>query len=1609
MGLWLPQSIQRKVLLHFLQQISIFSDLDTSNLDVSLGSNSKFSFKDINLHVDELNLPNAEVKSGAITQLDLQLAVSGGLDVLGTGLHFVVQLSPDGGNDDEAEEEIMFSLGKSIQNLASTVIQFTDDETREILFNDDVEESSSGSSGTEQDPLQPPHGGPENQKVSTLTSMRNRVLNVILGKLTIVLKNITFTLLDSNDCEKFEFFIEKVTVLTRENGIRQISMTNLQLHSVDTNNSDGASHQDESAEVAMTESIYYSKVEGTSLYLSAIETPLEQTFENEDFKLEGKNENKNKTTLVHTDYLRVSFEGLTSVDNVTVSNVTVDINEINLYLHNVTTIRDPLISEIIDYITDFKIKEPPEISTEQELSATAKSPAYQRFQSEQNLEKEGIVSFVCINLLKISIANENTFILGNLSINQENNMTYKLSIDYMRFEGNHLQVKTKEKPFFQGTLTPKETMLELHSQIDIKIEEAQAPPFVKSVKSTTEFFDFLNLQFISNSRRRHPFKGKHRATSKLPKPMTFKVNSISITLELPQYNISAVFDPMEYSSKTSSLHTERCSIIKVNKERIDEIFTARDISFELLKRRIEIKTFNENLKDCNVHATNILNIKSFSCTSTLLTIETLFSDLNSLFLVVFPEEKSELEEKRLSCMKKSVRLLASSHVISKQQSIASLVVKVEMIKVKLKDILENDTFGSLKVRLSDVCMSLSELDGSLLAFANFLELNRIAPKLKGKQTIIKRIKNSDNRKPVFLLTLKSDEKIKIKLRSLELHYYAKWLDLLREVKEEQLANTVNVTTDISSQSKKEAQKSCDLTFIDCSLLLHPYRLNAGIAVVVDHMVVEIIMVPKLKIKAFSKSASLLLIDDLVSKREKEKFCSPNVPNFYGQIGFITIGRLNAIRIRFQKEQNISDIKINVDSTGLSLCADSLYTLIQVGIDLKFPESFPDEAKYKTHFDHDVNIFENVDFSFFQDLMKEEPDSTHSMSLDNGINVVESFFDVKHDNSKTPHLVDLNKSDYNSSNSEIADAGVLAITEDYIDTRKAITVAHSRKQEGVLRSDHNEQELSILLNLEIGRIAIKFFDGYDWKHTRRTISSTVNEMEIQKNLKKNDGTPDPIPETNIFESIFIEQRPNVDLNRQINANIQGIQATEAVKNKLDLYPSKNHKVLINISDVRMTIKNYEIDQPTESQSDGSTDVTTEGTLEVSQFDVVDNVLTSSWNKFATLLRQGRWPVNKPMISMNFSMVRPVDYLPALELRLETDMAPLRLHVDQDTLDFLIRFSKFRDPRFVLIDEYPETIFIQKFAISEVRIKLDYKPKKVDYVGLKSGHATELMNFFTLDESMITLKGIQLYGINGFDELDVNLRAIWTPDIIKRQLGGVLSGITPVKSFITFGSGVKTFVTVLMSDYRSDGHLKDTIKQQGNIFLKTSTGEFIKLGVRVASGTQNILESAERYLTDGERVQHDFTEQDILDLNNILNEDQLVGRGNPRVHDRDPSAVVIDASGLDRDGNPANGSTDAAKVVSLYSQQPLDIHHGLEDAYHSLEKHIQVAYNSVWNPSGRRLDGNGTATAAAVSVARVAPIAIIRPLIGATEAISKTLQGVVNQFDKEHINEVNDKYR
>lgn len=85
------------------------------------------------------------------------------------------------------------------------------------------------------------------------------------------------------------------------------------------------------------------------------------------------------------------------------------------------------------------------------------------------------------------------------------------------------------------------------------------------------------------------------------------------------------------------------------------------------------------------------------------------------------------------------------------------------------------------------------------------------------------------------------------------------------------------------------------------------------------------------------------------------------------------------------------------------------------------------------------------------------------------------------------------------------------------------------------------------------------------------------------------------------------------------------------------------------------------------------------LAVRDYEVIDNVKTSSWNKFLGYMRPDINELPREqgsdMLRLELTGVRPVREDPTMEYRAKLKLLPLRLYVDQDALNFLVEYFTF----------------------------------------------------------------------------------------------------------------------------------------------------------------------------------------------------------------------------------------------------------------------------------------------------------------------------------------------
>lgn len=711
-----------------------------------------------------------------------------------------------------------------------------------------------------------------------------------------------------------------------------------------------------------------------------------------------------------------------------------------------------------------------------------------------------------------------------------------------------------------------------------------------------------------------------------------------------------------------------------------------------------------------------------------------------------------------------------------------------------------------------------------------------------------------------------------------------------------------------------------------------------------------------------------------------------------------------------------DVEINDDLFVLETCADSTQTLQAIFSGLAPPLPPSKQDRYRTEvisIQDMLSSFSGIAFASNGERAeaKGEDDSplkgdedVGSNDLSPGLASVGSLYDsessrqyggisdsmldedpesVLVDRSALEFGVPFAGSDSQIQSQVISEGPPLEFHDDHFDATTSVGgTAHrwNTKQDTYgLANEAAIQQSPVRVRVRDVHVIWNLFDGYDWQHTRDTIGNAIVNIENKtldqlskrdrrKALDTEDDEESVIGDF-LFNSIYIGIPANRDprgLSRQVQQNLDDIasetdssapstvtsspsrQAYPSKSRRLRLMRSKHHKMTFELKGISADVVVF---PPGSGETQSSIDV------RVRDLDIFDHVPTSTWKKFATYMYDaGERESGSSMIHLEIVNVRPVPDLMASEIILKATIAPLRLHVDQDALDFLTRFFEFKDDRATEVTSKAEAAFLQRVEVNSVRLKLDFKPKRVDYAGIRSGHTNEFMNFFNLDRADMVLRHVIIYGISGFDRLGKTLNDLWMPDIKKNQLPGVLAGLGPVRSLVSVGGGVRDLVVVPMREYQKDGRVVRSLQKGAMAFAKTTTGELVKLGAKLAIGTQTVLQGTEDFLTQPQQQQLEF------------------GGG--------WEDTELDEEEKER--------------ISLYADQPVGVIQGLRGAYASLERDLLTAKDAIVAMPGEVME-SGTAGGAAKAVLRSAPTIILRPALGVSKAVGQTLMGATNSLD------------
>lgn len=1696
---WMPQNIQKRLLLYVLQQLSLFSEIDLPNLDVSLGSSSQVTLTDVEIDTEAFKIPGMHLRSGKVKNIKLELNMTGGVNIEGDGLDITVALdsSPSTLHNHDLQKS-SFSLAQSTLDLANSLmvdVNLEDDETSSRSLSEPTSETTPLSQGPAGD-------------TSRLNTMMAKAVEAALARLHIDIKNITVRVIMEHstvdlDIERVDFSTLDGTRTVKTSGITVVAVHpnvnpgkggDVRDESQDSSNDDQSSSEDENDDCSqnmmsssilpndLNDSLVYSKEEASSIYMSAASEVLQSRL---------KTINNGGAKLVFINELSATFTGISSVEDV------------NIIIDEVKIAAVPIPLTLLSIIESFGGASSYNSSgrlpkTESKFKAKGQST-----QSNGNpLFKNLLVRKVFLNL-ESALTDD-----GSFASDDETSLCIEhFEVQYVNATHCHgflNKIFITEGDEVVGEFEEDSDKNDLRFELmgdDLTVLVSKKLQLNLKLK---HFQSVINLSSLAPqiSESLAKLKSKRPIRKQEPGNIIVQTSAISLNLNLSDSSgISLQVSPLSYTSSNGELSIQKVVFSRNSSGQAQNVLTVENIRLLRHLNNKQIRSFDTNGHESFLMTQLSLEMKSISLVIALSDLQELINECSNFSkLIEIPAPDIVFKGKK--------KARTSSNVMFQSRQLLKLLVSVHSVNLQIKEV--SPVFGDIIGELKKNTVLLHK-DGSIQTHIMTASVER---KCADAIDYLVSIINPDDRStPMISARTKNFKTFHTSLRNTCIDYHTRWLSMLNGGKQDSLANSEGISD--SENIKPDSEFEIKLNISDSSIGLNPERLKSKATLVIPSGNIDIIVMPNVVVRSELRNASLLLIDDIsnivtheLARSTQSMRSSWTQASYLSSRGHVSVGHIKQllvnILVKFPVDPWSSSsvvLDINSESLDLNLCADSSQCLMQLLSDLKQPIIIKPDLKYKVNGNHEINVFEGIENNMFiNNNLSETTAGKTEMNTDNSntaddepLDFVEGYYEGPDDSASNILEQDLEnlaiKSD-NLNNNPFFNPALESETGFKVDSKSETSDSTLLFNDSHFNSGSvdtvkgHESGFPVVVMVEISKVTIKIHDGYDWKYTRKTISNAVKRLEKkaleQQELKKvqhtqsgearTETTSDQVVGETVFDSIIVSlplstdpskltQIINKDISNKVGDDSPHIDVGKKSNiKKLKLRRTKHHKVMVQLDHVMCNFTVLSNKDPLScSEIIDDFDVLNELVLEVKDFSVTDNVPTSTWNKFVTYLKDSDREKGSKMLKVNMKTVRPVVSLAATEFILNVNVLPLRLHVDQDTLEVLTRFGEFKDARFALIDEYEDIPYVQRFDINPVHVVLDYKPKKVDYAGLKSGHTTEFMNFFILDGADMVLKSVTLYGISGFSKLGVALNDLWMPDIKSNQLSGILTGLAPVRSIAKIGSGIKDLVVVPANEYKKDGRLYRSISKGVQQFTKTTTSEVLKFGVKLAAGTQQILENAEEALGgtgsaarvpiaqdeahgNNDDYHDDDSDLEYEDVRNFGQSSQLIGRGSaaplqrsvyqPALESIVDINPVVSLSPRSRyrkgsfartrgyDGDESGGAynvddeeiygEERPKTVSLYAEQPANLKEGFFLAYDSFGRNLLVAKEAIIN-AGTEISESGSAHDTTMAVLRATPVVLLRPVIGATEAASRALLGFNNQLDPGQRDYTKDKYK
>lgn len=145
-----------------------------------------------------------------------------------------------------------------------------------------------------------------------------------------------------------------------------------------------------------------------------------------------------------------------------------------------------------------------------------------------------------------------------------------------------------------------------------------------------------------------------------------------------------------------------------------------------------------------------------------------------------------------------------------------------------------------------------------------------------------------------------------------------------------------------------------------------------------------------------------------------------------------------------------------------------------------------------------------------------------------------------------------------------------------------------------------------------------------------------------------------------------------------------------------------------------------------------------------------------------------------------------------------LLPLRCTLDQRAIRFIMAFFRSHDTAEKETLQpgkysFPPPLF-RSFRIKPFKLKVDYRPEKLDTRALRDGSLVELINLSPIDGMVLTLQQVDATNVVGFGEVIKIACRNWIKDICSTQIFKFVTNSRPLEPLTSVGSGASDLIVL-----------------------------------------------------------------------------------------------------------------------------------------------------------------------------------------------------------------------